>query len=173
MADQFYQEQYPYNTKPTYRIDGAHIKPGLKNLPDSSKQFIIFDRDNLVVIKGWEWKSRIELNNFFVPVENFQESEILLKSFQELQNEFITVNFNNLSFDDNKASFLCIIPNYLDLDDQEQKNWKLSYKINDEAEWKTMSRILMLSTGDNLIEKIDLKNEMGESVLIKLLAGGK
>ncbi len=59
MAD--YSNVYPYSVVPQYREleIGQPSVSCLKCTPDDSLQAILFDKDMLAVIKGYEWKSKI------------------------------------------------------------------------------------------------------------------
>ncbi len=172
-AYQHYSENYPYSVSPQFRSNppiGPEIQ--LRCPPDPALQSVIFDGSNLVVIKGWQWKTKFELDQFFAPISSFFESEIDLKSTTIDPDDFITLEYSFLNSNNNKASFLAILPVYNVLDEQNQTHWKIKYRFLGETEWKNLGRILMLSTPENEIEKIQLKNEIGETIPVRIIVGG-
>jgi len=169
-----YSETYPYSVQPQFRSAepiGPEVQ--LRCPPDPALQSIIFDGANLVVIKGWQWKTKFELNEFFAPISSFFESEIDLKntSFAD-PDDYVTLEYSFLNSDNNKASFIALLPKYNVLDEQDQRNWKIKYRFFGDTEWKNLGRILMLSTPDNEIEKLELKNEIGETIPVRIIVGG-
>lgn len=175
-AEDHYSENYPYNVKPQFRSPEVEGKlPCLTCPPDYSKQALIFNDNELMVIKGWSKKATIPLKNFFIPVENFSIVEILVKpsNLNDLTT-FNTIDFRTL-VPENKVNFLCILPLYENLEEIDQENWKLLYKFdtqpNVEDSWRSIGRILFLSTFINEIEPVNIKNLTSENLYLKILYG--
>jgi len=172
-AYRHYSENFPYNVLPQVRSPEP-VGPAihLKCPADPKIQSIIFDGPNLVVIKGWQWKTKFELNSFFAPVDSFFETEITLKNTVSDDDIFSTFDFSFLNNTDNLANFIAIFPEYHILDENDQSLWKLKFRLTGETEWKNLGKIFIWSTTENSIAGFDLKNEIGEDINIKILIGG-
>ena len=57
------------------------------------------------------------------------------------------------------------------MEDLDQNNWKMKYKFESDSNWKNLGRILMLSSYDDSIEKIQLKNISTEDIFVKIIIG--
>lgn len=171
-AENHISEIYPYNVKPQYRAPDVEGKyPQLSNPPDYSSQAIIFKNNELVIVKGWDEKGTIKLNNLFVPINNFLQMELLVKPSNEMElTDYQTLDFSLLS-SENKVNFICLIPSYENQENLDQTYWKIMYKFNNEDNWNKLGRILMLSHFDNTIEPLKLKNITEEDLYIKILLG--
>ena len=188
------QSVYPYNVVPqVHSPKPSGPLPNLKCPPDDEQQFIILDQHNLAVIRGWEWKSSMELKEFFVPVDNYQLYEFTLK-FDSDYTKYITLNYGNMGDPIDGVLFVCLYPMYNKTDLDDQNDWKIHWRFlddpdwtatgayndgydtvgssEDESTWRQLGRILMLSgTADKPIKPIHLQNRTGEDVGIKLLIG--
>lgn len=169
MAD--YSRIFPYNVIPQYRSpESPSPGPCLKCPPDENLQSIIFDGSNLSVIKGFQWKSNIELKDIFIPVEQYLEYELILKS--ESNSDFITLNYGNLSnpLKNNGVEFVAIIPLYHLTDLETQNLWWLNFRFQGENFWKKLGRFFMWSATTEIpILPIELQNISGEDITLKIL----
>ena len=176
-ANTHVSENFPYNVVPQFRtpmrelVDGPKLAP----LPDYSIQAIIIKNSELTLTKGWQEKSILSLKNFFVPVENFAEFEILIPPSDVANKSDYSVidfrNFNKL----NKVSYICILPCYENLSDTDQDFWKIILKKEDgtpDSEgWSSVGRIFMLSTFGAEILPFRIKNLTPEELFVKILIG--
>ena len=169
---------YPYSIVPQFRSPKPEGTIPMLSCPDDfSKQFIIIDQNHLVVVKGWDWKAKFDISEFFIPNESYQIYEFILK-YDSDYSKYVTIQYPNSE----TTQFICIFPMYhntMDFDNQHE--WKLYWQYyNDPSfidstnlnSWKGLGRILMLSgTDDKPINKILLQNRTGEDITLKILIG--
>ena len=173
---------YPYNVIPQSRSpepEGSY--PDLKCPPDDSLQSIIFDGPNLVVIKGYQWKSKFELKDFFVPCNGFFEMEILIpylkddvyhyhEAYHGSEDEYITLNYGLLQDNLGNVPFVALFPQYHNLTENDQDLWKLNFRFQGETEWRQLGRIFMWSaTKSSGVPPIEMQNNIAEDVYLKIL----
>lgn len=170
-------ENFPYNVSPQFRtpirdlVDGPKLTP----LPDYSLQAIIIKNSEIVVSKGWQEKSTISLKNFFVPIENYAEFELLIPpSNVDNKSDYSVIDFRNFN-KDNKVSFICLLPCYENLNDVDQNMWKIILKSedgsSDDSGWNSIGRIFILSTFGSNISPYRIKNLTTEDLFVKILIG--
>jgi len=168
-----YSKIYPYNVIPQYRTaQPSSPAPCLKCPPDESLQSIIFDCGTLSVIKGFQWKSNIELKDIFVPCEQYLEYEFIIKTNDPAS--FITLNYGNLSnpLKNNGTEFVAIIPVYHTTALETQDLWWLNFRFVGETTWRKLGRFFMWSaTIDTPVPPIELQNISGEDITLKILIG--
>lgn len=181
-ANTHQSNNYPYNIIPQFRSPAPSGTISTLECPeDFSKQFIIIDANNLVVVKGWDWKAKFDISQFFIPNELYQVLEFDLKYDSDYK-KYTTINYPT---PDNTIEFICIFPMYIEsmsLDDQ--NDWKLNWKFSDDPtfidpimaeddnNWNKLGRIFMLSTTkDKPLKPIQLQNRTGEDIKIKILIG--
>ena len=127
---------YPYNVVPQSRSPKPHgPMPKLKCPPDDNKQFILMDvNQHLSVVKGFETKSFLDLKEFFVPVDNYQLYEFVLKYDGNFDN-YITLNYGNMGNPVTGILFVCIYPMYMQTDLDDQNRWKIHWRYIDDPVW--------------------------------------
>lgn len=187
-------ENYPYNIVPQVRSPKpTGSNPSLRCPPDDSQQFIIMDGHNLSVIKGWEWKTNMDLKEFFIPVDNYMTYEFTLK-YDGDYTKYITLNYGNMGDPILGVNFVCLFPMYHKTDLEDQTKWKIHWcylddpawtvtgayndgydsagSSEDETTWRQLGRIMMLNgTVDKPIRPLFLQNRTGYDLPIKLLIG--
>lgn len=185
---------YPYNIVPqVHSPKPSGPMPKLKCPPDNAQQFIIFDSRTLAVIRGWEWKANFDLREMFIPCDSYQAYEFTLKYTGDFTS-YITLNYGNMGDPINGVQFICIFPQYQDMELDDQNKWKIHWRYlddplwtaagyagdgyntpsspEDETTWRQLGRILMMNgTADVPIKPIHLQNRMGEDIQIKMLIG--
>lgn len=181
-AFRYSTDNYPFNTIPQPRTPApSGSLPILKCPADTSLQAIIINNSDLMVVKGWQGKSKLELNDLFIPVNSFFETEVLLpqlgdstdynwEMYHGYEDEFVTIDYGMLKDQEGKVKFICIYPLYINTTEDDQLKWKLKMRFQGETEWRSLGRIFMYSTGsDDGILPIELQNNMGVDVYLKIM----
>lgn len=162
-----YSQQYPDNIVPQIRSQKpSEPLPCLTCPPDNSLQAIIIDNKNLVVIKGWEWRSNISLNDFFQPIDNYAEYQIILPA-----GETTTLTYNPIANASGNVNFVMLFPQYHTTNIELQSDWKMKWRTSgSSADYNPLGRILMLSgTSDIGVQPIEIVNTAPADVEIKIL----
>lgn len=170
--------QYPYTIIPQFRNPAP---PGtqvvLKCPPDYSLQSIILDGANLAVVRGYEWKSKFELGEFYTLCDSYMETELIVPNLLD-QNvydyemahidgeDFVRVSFPMMK----NIKFVCIFPLYHNLNEVAQPDWHLNWRYTGESEWRHLGKIFMMdATLEKPIPEIQLQNLMGEDIYVKIM----
>jgi len=187
-------DYYPENIIPQVRSPRPSSPlPNLKCPPDDSQQFILLDIHNLAVIRGWEWKSNIELKDFFVPISDYLLYEFNLK-FDSDYTKYVTLNYGNMGDPIEGVLFVCIFPLYHTTELNNQSDWKIHWRYlddpdwtetgiygdgyntpnspEDEDTWRQLGKLMILNgTKEKPVKPIHLQNRTGKDIPIKILIG--
>lgn len=161
---------YPSNVVPQFQSsNSAKKKTCLTCPPDMSVQAIIFEGTELVIMKGWERKSNIDLREFFSPLDNFLEYQVTLKPMDD--DKWTKISYGMIGGDDNTITFLAILPlwNYTTIDPIYYRlNWRF---VNQNTnEYNSLSKLLILNAPEsNQIQEIELQNPTASDITIKIL----
>lgn len=161
-----YQKQYPDNVIPQFRSPRpGEPLPCLSCPPDEELQSIIIENSNISVIKGWEWRSNINLKDFFQPCDDYAEYQIMLPA-----TETKVLNYGPIANSSGNVNFLMIFPQYHKANIDLQSNWKMKWRTVGSTAWNGLGRILMLSgTEDFELQPIEIVNTSPEDLEIKIL----
>ena len=119
-----YQKQYPENVVPMVRSPKpSEPLPCLTCPPNDELQAIVFDGTNLAVIRGWEWRSNIDLKEFFQPCDNYAEYQIMLP-----YGDTMTLNYGPISGPTGCVDFLMMYPLYHQTNLEFQTDWKMRWR---------------------------------------------
>lgn len=166
-----YVKNYPDNISPQFRKSGpaATAMPCLSCPPNEEMQAIIFDGTQLVIVQGWQWKSNIDMKEFFQPVSTYAEYEITID-----QNATKIISYGPLGDINGAVNYICIFPQYHKTSIDSQTEWKMKWRYQGESDsaWKGLGRILMLSgTEDFKILPVEIFNSAPDTVELKILIG--
>jgi len=166
MSDLNYR--YPFNINPQYRSQNpSNVGGCLRCPPDQSIQAIIFDCNSLNLIKGWQSKSIVGLDEFFVLCDNYLEYEISVK--KSVDDDYFTLNYGNIGDVDGNVPFVFLMPLY-HLTTLENDECFLNYRFKGDTEWSHLGKIFILdSTKDKPIKPIEIQNKTGEDILCRVL----
>jgi len=169
-----YTKQYPDNVVPQVRSPKpSEPMPCLTCPPDTELQAIIFDQTNLSVIKGWEFRSNIDLKEFFQPCDNYAEYQVMLP-----MGNTMTLNYGPIASSTGNATgnptgsvnFVMMFPQYHKTNIDLQSNWKMQWRFVGSTAWNGLGRILILSgTEDYSIAPIEVYNSSPADIEIKIL----
>lgn len=133
--------------------------------PNTELQAVIFNDTNLSVIKGWEWRSNIDLNDFFQPCENYAEYQLMIPALGTK-----TLSYGPIALTTGGVNFLMIFPQYHQTNIEIQSDWKMRWRFVGDTTWNGLGRILMLSgTEDYEIRPIEIENTAPADVELKIL----
>lgn len=177
------QEHYPSHLPTSLRVPEVNdtCMPIIKCPPDPSLQAIVFGDANLQVIKGYETKSKIELNEFFVPCHSYNELEVLIPNltdsyqyegelYHQADLDYVTLDYGLFKNQEGAISFIMLFPMYhlTTLDDQSK--WVLKFRFQGETEWRDLGRIFMWSaTYENGVLPLEIKNLTGVDIYTKII----
>ena len=126
---------YPYNVVPQVRSPRPSGKlPKFKCPPDNSQEFILIDNKNLSVVQGWETKTSLDLKDFFIPIESYQQYEFTLKTTSDFT-KYTILNYGNIGDILDGTPFVMILPMYHVTELDDQNKWSLLYRFVDDPEW--------------------------------------
>jgi hypothetical protein len=161
---------YPGNVTPQFQSSNNFKKKAcLKCPPDLAVQAAIFEDTELVITKGWERKSNIDLREFFTLLDNFSEYQVTLKPMDS--DKWTKLTYGMVGGDDNSITFLAILPlwNYTNIDPMYYRlNWRFVNQPNDD--FYALSKILILNAPvSNQIQEIELQNPTSSDITVKIL----
>ena len=163
---------YPGNVTPQFQSSyNSKKKACLSCPPDLSVQAVVFEDTELVIMKGWERKTNVDLREFFSLVDNFLEYQITLKPMDD--DKWIKLDYGMIGGDDKTITFLSLLPlwNYTNIDPKYYRlNWRFIDELNTENSYNSLSKILILNAPElNQIKEIELQNPTTSDITIKIL----
>jgi hypothetical protein len=160
-----YSQVYPYNVIP--QAKSLNREPEkltcLKCPADTELQAVIFENNQLTVVKGHEYKSNIEIRDVFIPAKEYMEYELILKPQSDTST---IINYGNLT----NVDFIVIVPVYHNTGLENQSFWNINFRFVGDTQWKKLSRIFMMSTTkDSPIQQIELQNKQLDEITLRIL----
>ena len=176
-------ENFPSHISPKLRIANPSDDciPTIQCPPDPSRQFIILNDSEFQVIKGYETKSVLDMSDFFVPCNSYQQIEILIPDlsdnysyegeiYHDSELEYSTIDYGFMKNQSGRVSFIAIFPMYHQTEIDDQNLWILKFRFQGEEDWRDLGRcFIWSSTSDNGILPIEIKNTMGIEIFCKIL----
>jgi len=169
-----YTKQYPNNVIPQLRSPKpSEPLPCLTCPPNDELQAIIIESSNLSVIRGWEWRSNIDMKEFFHPCDNYAEYQVVLPAGNTMSLSYGPIGTstgNSTGNPTGSVNFVMLFPQYHQTNIDLQSDWKMKWKASGSTAWQGLGRILMLSgTEDFSIPPLDIENTSPADVEIKIL----
>ena len=159
-------KQYPDNIVPQLRsVKPGEPMPCLTCPPDTELQSLVFEGSNIAVIKGWEYRTNIDLKNFFQPIDSYAEYQVTIP-----EGETKSISFGPMANATGSIEFLMVFPQYQNTNIETQDDWKMKWRTTGSTAWNGLGRILLLSgTSDIKIDPIEISNTSPADIEIKIL----
>lgn len=164
--------QYPYGIVPEYPdgsltgYSGTQTGPCLKCPPATNIRAILFDCKKLAVIKGAKTEASMDLSQFFIPITNYVEFEYMIPA----NTDSIVLDYGMIASGSNDTvKFVALYPYYMNTG-LAQVDWYIYWKFTDDASFKTLGRIMMLSgTDEDLVDSITLGNPHDVAIPLRIM----